>query len=93
MGLEVACVDLGGWDTHFFQGTTSGLQAESIDELALAAARELPADPEQVAFARRSRDPTRRRQHEARVMQQVVRTAERNERTMSETYLTRPPSV
>src|SRR6185369_3078027 len=34
VGLEVACVDLGGWDTHFFQGTTSGLQAESIDELA-----------------------------------------------------------
>ena len=34
MGLEVACIDLGGWDTHFFQGTTSGLQAGSIDELA-----------------------------------------------------------
>jgi uncharacterized protein (DUF1501 family) len=34
MGLEVVCVDLGGWDTHFFQGTTSGLQAESIVELA-----------------------------------------------------------
>ena len=34
VGLEVACVDLGGWDTHFFQGTSSGLQAESIDELA-----------------------------------------------------------
>jgi uncharacterized protein (DUF1501 family) len=34
VGLEVACLDLGGWDTHFFQGTTSGLQAESIDELA-----------------------------------------------------------
>ena len=34
MGLEVACIDLGGWDTHFFQGTTSGFQAGSIDELA-----------------------------------------------------------
>ena len=34
MGLEVACVDLGGWDTHFFQGTTAGLQAGAIDELA-----------------------------------------------------------
>lgn len=34
VGLEVACVDLGGWDTHFFQGTSSGLQADSIEELA-----------------------------------------------------------
>lgn len=34
VGLEIACIDLGGWDTHFFQGTSSGLQAESIDELA-----------------------------------------------------------
>lgn len=34
VGLEVACVDLGGWDTHFFQGTSSGLQAESMGELA-----------------------------------------------------------
>ena len=25
VGLEVACVDLAGWDTHFFQGTTGGL--------------------------------------------------------------------
>jgi uncharacterized protein (DUF1501 family) len=33
MGLEVACVDLGGWDTHFFQGAAGGLQAEVIDEL------------------------------------------------------------
>jgi uncharacterized protein (DUF1501 family) len=33
VGLEVACVDLGGWDTHFFQGTSSGLQAEQIDLL------------------------------------------------------------
>ena len=24
LGLEVACLDLGGWDTHFFQGTTGG---------------------------------------------------------------------
>ncbi len=34
VGLEVACVDLGGWDTHFFQGSTGGLQAEQIDLLA-----------------------------------------------------------
>ncbi len=34
VGIEAACLDLGGWDTHFFQGTTDGLQAESIDHLA-----------------------------------------------------------
>jgi uncharacterized protein (DUF1501 family) len=34
VGLEVACVDHGGWDTHFFQGTEQGLQANNIDELA-----------------------------------------------------------
>ncbi len=34
VGLEVACLDLGGWDTHFFQGTTDGLQAAQIDLLA-----------------------------------------------------------
>lgn len=34
VGLEVACIDLGGWDTHFFQGTTGGLQAGVIDQLA-----------------------------------------------------------
>jgi uncharacterized protein (DUF1501 family) len=34
VGLEAACVDLGGWDTHFFQGSTDGLQAEQIDLLA-----------------------------------------------------------
>jgi uncharacterized protein (DUF1501 family) len=33
VGLEIACLDLGGWDTHFFQGTTAGAQAESIDAL------------------------------------------------------------
>jgi uncharacterized protein (DUF1501 family) len=32
--LEVACLDLGGWDTHFFQGSTSGLQADLIRQLA-----------------------------------------------------------
>jgi len=34
VGLEAACVNMGGWDTHFFQGTTGGLQAGVIDELA-----------------------------------------------------------
>jgi uncharacterized protein (DUF1501 family) len=30
VGLEVACIDLGGWDTHFFQGTADGSQAARI---------------------------------------------------------------
>lgn len=34
VGLEVACIDLGGWDTHFFQGTADGSQAEKIKTLA-----------------------------------------------------------
>jgi len=33
LGLEVACIDFGGWDTHFFQGTATGLQASQIDSL------------------------------------------------------------
>lgn len=33
VGVEVACVDHDGWDTHFFQGTTDGLQAGNIDDL------------------------------------------------------------
>ena len=33
VGLEAACIDLGNWDTHFFQGTTGGLQAGLIDSL------------------------------------------------------------
>ena len=34
VGLEAACLDLGGWDTHFVQGGTSGLQADLIRQLA-----------------------------------------------------------
>jgi uncharacterized protein (DUF1501 family) len=34
VGLEVASVDLGGWDTHFVQGAGSGLQADTIGQLA-----------------------------------------------------------
>ncbi len=33
LGLEIACLDLDGWDTHFFQGATAGMQAEAIDQL------------------------------------------------------------
>src|SRR5262249_7603867 len=33
-GLRVASIDLGGWDTHFFQGTVEGQQAEAIGTLA-----------------------------------------------------------
>ena len=33
VGLQVACLDLNGWDTHFFQGGAEGLQAQSIREL------------------------------------------------------------
>lgn len=34
VGLEVACVDLAGWDTHFFQGTTGGLLGNLAESLA-----------------------------------------------------------
>jgi uncharacterized protein (DUF1501 family) len=34
VGLETACIDLGGWDTHYIQGATGGLQASVIEELA-----------------------------------------------------------
>jgi uncharacterized protein (DUF1501 family) len=34
VGLEVACVDLGGWDTHFVQGSTEGFHASNARMLA-----------------------------------------------------------
>lgn len=34
LGLQVACIDLGGWDTHFFQGSSTGTQASQIQMLA-----------------------------------------------------------
>jgi uncharacterized protein (DUF1501 family) len=34
VGLEVACIDLDGWDTHFFQGSSGGLFATLVDRLA-----------------------------------------------------------
>ena len=38
VGLKVACLDFGGWDTHFFQGSAAGLQADNIDSLAMGLA-------------------------------------------------------
>jgi uncharacterized protein (DUF1501 family) len=34
LGLEVACIDLNNWDTHLFQGNSTGQQAERIKTLA-----------------------------------------------------------
>lgn len=34
VGVEVACIDLGGWDTHVAQGGASGAQANLLTELA-----------------------------------------------------------
>jgi uncharacterized protein (DUF1501 family) len=34
VGLEVACIDLDGWDTHFAQGGSEGLMAGLLDDLA-----------------------------------------------------------
>ena len=34
MGVEVACVDLGGWDTHVQQGGADGQMPRLIDEFA-----------------------------------------------------------
>lgn len=38
VGLQVACIDFGGWDTHFVQGGSEGLQAENINLLGKALA-------------------------------------------------------
>jgi uncharacterized protein (DUF1501 family) len=38
VGLEIACIDLGGWDTHFFQGSETGQQAELMLQLATGVA-------------------------------------------------------
>jgi uncharacterized protein (DUF1501 family) len=34
VGLEVAAIDVGGWDTHFAQGSTSGLMPNLMKDLA-----------------------------------------------------------
>ncbi|MBK9145395.1 MAG: DUF1501 domain-containing protein [Candidatus Melainabacteria bacterium] len=36
IGLEIACVDMDNWDTHFFQGAADGQQASLISELSQA---------------------------------------------------------
>lgn len=38
VGLEVACVDHGGWDTHFFQGSGGGQLAGLAEQLAAGVA-------------------------------------------------------
>jgi len=34
VGLEVSAIDVGGWDTHFAQGSTSGLMPNLMEDLA-----------------------------------------------------------
>ena len=34
VGLEVSAIDVGGWDTHFAQGSTSGLMPNLTEDLA-----------------------------------------------------------
>jgi len=34
VGLEAAAIDVGGWDTHFAQGSSEGLMAGLLDDLA-----------------------------------------------------------
>jgi uncharacterized protein (DUF1501 family) len=38
VGVEVACVDLGGWDTHAAQGGSQGQMARLLEELGTALA-------------------------------------------------------
>jgi uncharacterized protein (DUF1501 family) len=38
VGLEVACLDMGGWDTHFGQGRDTGLQPSRLTDLGKALA-------------------------------------------------------
>ncbi len=38
VGLQVACLDLGGWDTHITQGRETGFQATRLSELGLSVA-------------------------------------------------------
>lgn len=33
VGMEVACVDMGGWDTHVLQGSTQGAMAQLLDDV------------------------------------------------------------
>ncbi len=38
VGVEAACVDLGGWDTHVAQGGVNGVMARNLEELGLGLA-------------------------------------------------------
>ncbi len=38
VGLEVAAIDVGGWDTHFAQGSSEGLMPGLMDDLAMGLA-------------------------------------------------------
>jgi uncharacterized protein (DUF1501 family) len=51
VGLEVACLDRGGWDTHIAQGSTGGWMAQQLDDVgrSLAAfARDMGKDMKHV---------------------------------------------
>ncbi|MCG9896325.1 MAG: DUF1501 domain-containing protein [Fimbriimonadaceae bacterium] len=51
LGLEVACLDHGGWDTHVAQGAETGWQATLLDEVARSVAaffRDLGPESERV---------------------------------------------
>ena len=41
IGLEVACVDIGGWDTHSAEGATDGDMPKLLDELSSRVGRAL----------------------------------------------------
>ncbi len=67
LGLEVACLDKGGWDTHFAQGRSGGLLFGLLDDLAKALAAflsDLGSDMKRVTvvvqteFGRRSYENT-----------------------------------
>lgn len=48
VGVEVACVDLGGWDTHVAQGNVEGAQASLMAELAAGLAAFYEDLPDQI---------------------------------------------
>lgn len=50
VGLEVACLDLGGWDSHILQGSDTGLYANNVRDLS-----------DSVAAFRRDLGPLRKR--------------------------------
>lgn len=65
VGLEIACLDKGGWDTHVAQGSTTGWMASNLTDLAQclsAFARDMGAQMQQITlvamteFGRRLRE-------------------------------------